>query len=388
MRVFFMMTALLFATLLFGATYTCPMHPQIVSDHPGTCPICGMDLVARDLKPLPLHSPEKRSPVMLSEGMIQTMGVRSEAVRYSEFGRHIRAFGVVEPNERMQKRLSLRVAGWIEALYVNAVGDTVSEGMVLFELYAPELIEAQNDYLGALASGEKRRIAASAMRLEGLGVDARVLRRLQKERSPLRNVPFYARSSAQVTTLQIAQGSYVTPGKELMRLDDLSSVWVRAMVDEQDALYVAHGTRAHITQQELGKLVYDATVDFVYPTIDSASRMVPVRLELPNPRYLLRPGGVVDVVFASDYDRRLSVPSTALLHRSDGTFVVVSLGAGHFEPRRVESGFESAGRVAIVSGVQEGEAVVTSGAFLIDSESALRDAMGNMGGAQHDHADH
>lgn len=362
---------------LMAAEYTCPMHPHILSEHEGSCPICGMDLVP--VAPSQTLTEGNRSVVTIAPETVQAMGVVTEAVTTTTFGRKIRAFGTVVRNERTVRRISVRTAGWIERLHVNAPGDPVTPGTLLFRLYAPELIQAQRDFLGAGARGEGRLLA--------LGMAKRSILQLGRSKTVEQNVPFYAESGGVITDLAVRQGEYVTPGRTLLEIADFASVWVHAFVSEQDAVYIDEWSTVQIVQRELGNVTYEAEVDYLYPQMDPRTHSVIVRMVLDNPRGLLRPGNAVDVTFTGDFDERLSVPADALLRHSDGTYVVIALGAGRFVPRKILTGFRSDGRVAVVRGLNAGERVVTSGQFLLDSESALRDALNNMR-RTHDHADH
>jgi Cu(I)/Ag(I) efflux system membrane fusion protein len=365
------------------------MHPHIISDKQGSCPICGMDLVELKLEPALPEQPGERSEVMIPPVTIQNMGVVTERAAYSHFGRQIRAYGSVAVNERSISAIAVRVEGWVESLEVDAVGDRVKKGDRLFLLYSPELLHAQRDYLNALGSGHKGRTDLTRNRLRSLGMAPQNIDTITRRKKVLEHVPFFAPEDGIVTALSTAEGGYLKPGMEVMALTDYATVWVRASVSEQDAVYLDATTRATIVQRGLGNITYEATVDYIYPEMERKTRTVPVRLVLQNSRGILRPGNYVEVRFESDFDYRLSVPEDALLRHSEGSYVIIALGEGRFVPRRVEPGFRHEGRVAIDSGLNEGESIVTSGQFLIDSESALRDAITNMRQeVHHDHAGH
>jgi len=380
------MKTLLFLTffltaILSAATYTCPMHPQIISEQEGSCPICGMDLVLHEREDLPsIHSArqEARSVVTISAQTVQNMGVKAELVEYADFGRDIHGFGVLSANERTRYDVSSRVKGWIEVLHVDAVGDKVKKGDLLYTLYSPELIEAQNDFLAALRSQKSVRIKASKNRLRTLGIQNQSIKTIQKSKEIIEFVPFYALSNGTVSSLIIAKGRYVTPQMQLMQIEDYSTLWVIASVEEQDAIYLETSTPARITQVKLGNIEYNASVDYIYPEIDTKTRTVKVRLKLDNSKKLLRIGGYVDVIFETDYERRLAVSTDALLYRSDGIYVVIALGDGAFVPRKVKIGLHVRGMTEVYKGLNEGDAIVTSAQFMLDSESAMRDAFSNM----------
>jgi Cu(I)/Ag(I) efflux system membrane fusion protein len=358
--------------------YTCPMHPHYISDSMGTCPICGMTLVPlKDGAPAADDASDgtpSRARVTIPPETIQNMGVRLGRTESTLFGRAIRSFGLVKENTRLETIISGRVAGWVDNLNVTAVGDPVSPGETLFTLYSPDLVGAQRDYLDAMRGGQAERTATSGRRLLALGIQEQTLAHIRKQGALLENVPYYAEKPGVVAELAIRAGSYIKPGQILMRIQDYGTVWLMASVAEKDLSFLKPGTPALVTFPNLSGQEARAVVDYIYPTIDSASRTGQVRLVLPNPDGRLRPGAYTDIVFQVGVERRLAVPNQAILIDGAGPHVVVSLGNGHFEPRTVRTGLSSGGRTEILAGLKDGERIVTSSQFLLDSESALRES--------------
>lgn len=408
--------------------YTCPMHPHYVADHPGTCPICGMDLVALDgededtpmpssdqpsgekkilywqapmdpnfksdkpgkspmgMDLVPIYDEETtantgRSIIRINPETIQSMGVRTEEVQMTSFGTLVRSYGDVTENVRLQFDIAARVEGWVENLKVQAVGDAVKEGDVLFKLYSPSLISAQQDLIGALGTGHRGRITSTTRRLVSLGVQERVIEEVLSRRKAFQRVPFYAQGDGLVSAMNVREGSYAKPGINLMTLQNYDSVWIDVSVAEQDIPFITKTSTARVSLPALGIKEQIADIDYIYPTIDRATRTGRVRLVLDNPGGALKPGAWADVEFETDVRERLSIPSDAILKSKDGDFVVVVLGGGRFQPRKIVSGLHYKGRTEALEGLIEGDQVVVSGQFLIDSESSLRESFRKMRGA-------
>ncbi len=388
-------------TLADNPQYTCPMHPHYISDEMGTCPICGMDLVpvkgeyntptGHNMSHVMEQDEHTRMSVIIAPETIQNMGVRIEKAQITEFGKNIRSYGLVSENIRLQQDISSRVDGWIEELEATAEGDVVKEGDLLFTLYSPELVSSQQDYISALVSGSKGRIDSAKKRLKSLGVQEKVLSGLKKNRKKLDNIPFYATANGVISKLNIKTGSHVKSGMQIAEIQDYSSVWINVSVAEKDLRFLNKSSSATVSFPNLGGKKHIGQIDYIYPTINSTSRTGQVRLVLDNPEGILRPGAYTDVDFETDIEKRLSVPSEAVLKSSEGDFVVVAEGDGRFQPRKVETGIHSLGHTAILSGIAQDDDIVVSGQFLIDSESSLRESFRKMqkagasAGGRHEH---
>ncbi|PCJ99195.1 MAG: efflux transporter periplasmic adaptor subunit [Zetaproteobacteria bacterium] len=419
--------------------YTCPMHPHYVADRPGSCPICGMDLVALDgeeerddsssnsemsdqssssatstgekkilywvapMNPnyrmdkpgkspmgmdlVPVYAQDgddtgkkknstKRSGVTISPETIQSMGVRTEKAQMVSFGTFVRSYGDVTENLRLQSDISGRVSGWINDLKVKVQGDEVKKGDLLFMLDSPELISAQQDYISALGTGIRGRINAAKRRLGSLGVQDKAIKNIRGSAKPY--IPFYATQDGIVSEINIREGSYVKPGMKVIQIQDYSSVWIDVSIAEQDIPYVNEETTVSVSFPNLGIQAQDAKIDYIYPTIDRTTRTGRVRLVLDNADKMIKPGAYADVEFETGVKRRLSIPSDAILKSKDGDFVVVAMREGRFQPKKVLSGLHYKGRTEILEGLVENDDVVVSGQFLIDSESALRESFRKM----------
>ena len=349
------------------AVWTCPMHPQVRQDTPGRCPMCGMDLVAVSVG-------EASDPaVTVDPRIVQTTGIQTFRVRPVTLYRHLRALGEVVAAEDRQAVVTPRVEGWVTRLAVDRTGMAVAAGDVIATLYAPALVEAQQERVLA----DPARAARVDARLGRLGMDARDIATLRRTGVVTDDVPLRAPRSGTVLALGVSQGSRVVPGTEIARLADLSVVWVEVDVPEADAPWVRAGQTASLDVAGRVGPPVEATVDFLYPTVDPRRRTLRVRLVVDNAAGALRPGQLVTarLGFREKADV-LAVPRQAVLSSGEGSLVFVHEGDGRFAPRAVTVGLQGDRRmVEIPSGLSAGEEVVANGLFLLDAESQLQEAL-------------
>jgi len=356
--------------------YTCPMHTHYIStDADGICPVCGMGLVAARLSQATLSAPED---IQVSEGMLQTMGVRVAEVKKTVLSRKIRAFGNVQANTRREVVSASRLEGWIENLAVTAEGDTVARGQLLYQIYSPELVAAQKDFLASLNIGNKNRINATEQRLRSLGMQRTAIASLREKRELLERIPVYAEDSGIVQSLEARDGAYVKPGNIVLKLQSYIDVWVIASIVEQDINDVVSGIPVRLNFPSAPSAPATGIVDYVYPTIDPVTRTLKVRIVVKNEQGVLRPGAFADVAFEVERGESLTIPSEAVLHDSLGSHVIISLGEGKFRSRKIQIGNTTEGKTEITTGLNESERVVVSGQFMLDSEANLREGFAKL----------
>ncbi|WP_088329946.1 efflux RND transporter periplasmic adaptor subunit [Lacimicrobium sp. SS2-24] len=365
--------------------YVCPMHSHIVKDHPGTCPICGMDLepVKRSA-----NEGDNGSQVTISGEMQQAMALVTETVRRDDLWKYIQTLGTATFDEANISHIHPRASGWLESLTPHAIGEPVEKGELLFTLYSPELVVAQDDYLQVLNNTDgrvrERMLQQGRLRLKLLGMDDSVIRQLEESRQSLYTVPFYAQRSGVLTELNVRHGMYVTPDIEMMAIADLSQLWVIADVFEDQFDWLQEGRPASIHFPGIGVHDAEATIDYIYPQLDPVTRSLKVRLRLDNPLKRIKAGMTAKVeIFGGPLRDVLVVNGSAIIRGANTSRVVVRTDDDRFEVRRVETGMQAQGKSEILYGLSEGEQVVTSGQFLIDSEASLSGGLNRTDSGSH-----
>ena len=379
-----------------------PMHPWYKSDKPGIAPDCGMKLV-------PVHEGEQaqyegKTPgmpagtVQITPEKQQLIGVEYGTVEYSATFDTIRAAAKVMLDETRIAKVNAKLEGWIDQVFVDFIGKHVSKGHPLLTIYSPEALATQQEYLLALKAkdlmaassmhemmgGHDSMLAAARKRLQLWDISDAQIDEILKTGQPLKNLTLYSPISGFVTERNAFPKQRITPDTVLYTVADLSNVWVQADVYEYEGAAVRVGEPATLTLPYLAGKVFRGRVSYILPQVDPMTRTLKVRLEFENPGYLLKPEMYGDVEFRTGGARRLTAPQQAVLNSGLRQVVFVDRGNGYFEPREVKAGQQLGDRVEILSGLKAGERIVTSGNFLIDSESQLKAAAAS--GATHQHA--
>lgn len=377
--------------------YTCGMHPQIIQDHPGNCPICGMRLT-------PIHPTDDdetnvtaasatNAPVPDTDAMaidsatVQRMNVRTADVVRGPLRRTMRTVGNVAYDETAVADVTTKFKGWIEKLDVDSTGALVNPGDALFDIYSPELYSAQTEYLAALpatnetpGAAEEGLAESARMKLKFFDLSDAQIADLEKTRQPSKTLTVHAPISGFVTEKNVVQGQMVDAGMKLYELADLAIVWVYAEIYEQDLPYIQLGQEATMTLDYLPDRSFRGRVTYVYPTVDEKTRTAKVRMEFHNPGYFLKPGMFATVELVSEVSAgAVQVPDSAVLRSGRKNTVFVALPNGRFAARSVVLGMQAQDDVdEVLSGLSAGERVVTSAQFMLDSESQLREAIQKM----------
>ena len=359
-----------------------PMVPASHFDKPGPSPFMDMELV-------PKFADEEGSTggMAIDPRMVQNLGVRTAAVATGSLARRIDTVGYVRPDEHRIVVVQPRAAGWVEKLYVRAVNDPVRRGQLLLELYAPDILAAQEEYLLAAKAAQRdpadRALEQAAQRrLSLLGLSDEQIRVLAASGKASRRVAVYATSDGVVSELGVREGMAVTPGTPMFSLLDLSSVWVTAEIPEAQAGWVAPGAAAEIAVPALPGRVLQGRVEYVYPQLDGTTRTLQVRVRLPNPGLKLKPGMYARVGIRSEGAKEsVLVPSEAVISTGTRSVAIVAEGEGRFAAVEIKIGDEADGRTEILEGLAAGQTVVVSGQFLIDSEASLRGTLQRLQGA-------
>ncbi len=419
--------------------YTCPMHPQVISKEPGQCPICGMDLVpvkqgtsgseegtekttsaekkgkilywqapmdpteiydhpgkskmGMDLVPVYESDVQKGGTVKIDPITVQNMGVRTVAVREKTISKSIRTVGTVAYDEQKMVAVTTKISGWIERLFVDYTGKRVRKGAPMLEIYSPDLVATQQEYLLALknrkllgkssfsevARGARDLLKATRDRLKLWDISPVQIRALENRGALTKTLTLFAPTNGFVIEKKAFQGDFVRAGAPLFKIADLSTVWLNAIIYENDIPWVHLGQKAIVRFDSFPNRDFSGTVSYIYPYLERKTRSVAVRLTLDNRDLILKPNMFATVFLKTrPQQKALVVPSEAVIRTGVRVLVFIALGKGKFQPRQVQLGIQNADEVQVASGLLPGEKVVTSAQFLLDSESRLQEAIQKM----------
>ena len=323
----------------------------------------------------------------------QLIGVQYGTVEYQSISRSLRAVGKVAFDETKIARINPKIEGWIENVYVDFTGKLVQKGQPMLSIYSPDLVSTQEEYLLAIKGrrqlGEspfpeainfsESLVKSARRRLELWDITDKQIQELEKRGTPSRTMTLYAPTSGFVTTRNAFPRQRVMPETELYAIADLSNVWVIADIYEFEAADIKLGQPATVTISSYPGREFKGKITYIFPQVDNATRTLKVRVELANKGFALKPDMYGDVTLNINYGNRLAVPQEAVMDSGSEQLVYVSLGDGYFEPRKVQLGAKVDNKYVVIEGLKAGERVVTSGNFLIDSESKLKSASGGMG---------
>ena len=414
--------------------FNCPMHPTYTSEKPGDCPICGMKLVPVETQEQPAEKTAGTAPgtpakkkimyrstmnpneisdqpgkdsmgmemvpfeveeggaagevggriqVRISPERQQLIGVRTAVVKIQPLMRHIRAVGRVDYAEPSLSVVNLKFDGWVEKLALGSTGRPVRKGEPLFDIYSPELVAAQQEYLIALKAGASFGDAASFLKsarekLRLWGFTDGQAEDLGRTGEVQKTVTVYSPGSGIVVEKNVVQGQKVMAGETLFRIADLSRVWILGEVYDYELPFIQTGQEVRVSLSYYPGESFTGKIAYIYPYLEPETRTNRVRVEVTNPGLKLKPGMFAEIEIQVDYGTRLTVPADAVLDAGESKIVFVAKGDGYFEPREVSLGARGQDLYEILGGLIEGEEVVTSANFLVDSESSLKAALSRM----------
>jgi Cu(I)/Ag(I) efflux system membrane fusion protein len=343
------------------------------------------------------QTPFSGNTITISPERLQTIGVKFEFVKPRSLEKIIRTVGRVDVDERLMARVNIKFEGWIETLLVSAIGDHVRSGQSLFTIYSPDLVATQEEYLLALqgvrelgqsefpevSRGAKDLLEAARRRFRLWDITEDHIHDLEKTGKVLRTLPIHSPITGTVMRMEARAGTYVTPGTELYMIADLSQIWILADIYEYELPSIKPGQTAKVTLSYDPRTVLTARVGFIYPTLDPQTRTAKVRFELENPGERLKPGMYANVELKIPLGTRLAIPRDAILESGERQVIFIHHGGGKLEWRTVKLGVQAGDWAEVLEGLKEGDHIVTSANFLIDSESQLKAAVGGMKRMQH-----
>jgi RND family efflux transporter MFP subunit len=369
-----------------------PMDPTEIYDHPGKSKM-GMDLV-------PVYADQAGAAsggtVVIDPATEQNMGVRYTTVRKMDFSREIRAVGLVAYNEEKLYTVNTKISGWIEKLYVDYTGQQVRKGQPLLEIYSPDLVTTQQEYLLALNNkdavsasnfnsirdGAESLLKSTLQRLDYWDIPRSEIDRLEKTGEVRKTLQLNAPASGVVIHKNAVSGLHVMSGMDLYKIADLSTVWIEASVYDFELPWISEGQKATAELSYLPGKDYQGRISYIYPYLDEKARTAKIRLEFSNPGLELKPGMYATVYLqGKTIPNALVIPNEAIIRSGERNVVFVSRGEGRFEPREIkigETGGPNNDYVRVISGLLDGDKIVTSAQFLLDSESRLQEAIQKM----------
>ncbi|MGB7622077.1 MAG: efflux RND transporter periplasmic adaptor subunit [Terriglobia bacterium] len=372
------------------------MHPAYKSDKPGTAPDCGMTLVPVYADGGGELTGDNLPPgaIKISATKQQLIGVQFGEVQFGPVEKTIRAVGHLAFNETKIIRVHTKISGWIDKVFVDYTGQLVKKGQPLFTVYSPDLVSTQEEFLIGLkakqylsdsqfkdvSTGAQSLYIASRRRLQLWDISDAQIEELERTQKPTRDLTLYAPDDGFVTKRNAFPKQQVNPDTEVYELADLSTIWVLADVYEYELPEIKLGQMARINLTYFPGKIFAGKVSYIYPEVDNTTRTAKIRIELPNADFRLKPDMYASVELQLNYGKQLSVPQEAVLDSGTEQTVFVALGNGYFEPRKVQVGAKVDNRYIVLSGLKPQEKVVTSGNFLIDSESQLKSAVAAMAG--------
>lgn len=363
-------------------TYTCPMHPQIIQDKPGTCPICGMDLV-------PFERNAADAALNLDDSQQALANVTTMAVSLNGFSTYKQLNGRLAVNPEKTEYISSRVAGRLEHLYVRQTGEQIFKGQPLYQIYSEQLLTLQQEYLLAIAQATQfpndqtfaQLVKSSKQKLSLYGQSENQIKLLQTNKKTNPYITYTSPGNGTVAELSVTEGQYVAEGSQLMRLEGYQSLWVEADIYPSEAGSIKDGQSLKVVIPGWEDQPQMMTVRFINPGLNTGTQVIQLRGSIPNPNHQWQPGLQANVfVPSASKDNVMSLPVDAVIRDGKGTHVWIEKSKGKFEPQMVKIGLESFDSVEIKEGLKEGDRVVITGAYLLYSEYILKKGKNPMAG--------
>ncbi|MBS1527479.1 MAG: efflux RND transporter periplasmic adaptor subunit [Bacteroidetes bacterium] len=365
------------------AYYTCSMHPQVCEDHPGNCPICGMKLIKVELT----GSGNANNRIILTEAQIRLAGIQTDTVRKENTADEKTLTGTVTFNENETKEISARIAGRIQQLFVRAIGKRVAIGEPIYSLYSEDLLTAEKEYLLARQQQSvlhnpdvdyKQLIDAAEHKLQLWGLSAQEIKNLAVSGKTSSTVNILSTVNGTVSGIDVHEGDYATEGMTIFKVKDLNNLWVEAQLYASETGNYKLRENVKVSFPDLGGQAINGSMEFINPELSETSKVDLIRIDIPNPQGLIRPGMLAYISIASGQKNTLAVPASAVLTNGKGSMVWIKNADGSFSSRMVKLGSGNSNYVSIVSGLEYGEVVVSKGAYLLNSEAIFKNGEDKM----------
>jgi len=369
--------------------WTCTMHPQVHKDSPGACPICGMDLIKKvvdDTADVSSKSGMESMLTLTSDKQVLA-NVSTIKIKNERLIKELSAYSYLDFVEQNRKTIPAKFNGRIEKLFVNKTGDYIQKGQPLFEIYSPDLAQAQNEFLIALSSNKNENnslLDASKKKLELFGLTSDQIEELKKSAEIKLTLTYYSPVNGTVIEKKVQEGMYVNEGTAIYEVAELSTLWNIAEVNETDLSTIKLGSNAKLKLKAYPGEEFMGKVTFIYPLINSQTRTVKIRSEFSSQNNKLKPQMYGETTFSADAGKGLLVPADAIIFSGNNNVVWVKTSDGMFEARNVEVGQKFGDKYQVLSGLNKNDEVAASGGFLIDSESQLK--TGKPTGHQHENS--
>lgn len=360
------------------AYYTCSMHPQVHEEHPGNCPICGMKLIKVELTGTVGANSDK---ITLTATQLQLAGIQIDTVRDENIGNEKTLTGKVTTNENTAAELSARIAGRVQQLFVRTVGEKITIGQPVYSIYSEDLQEAEKEYLLAKQQQKllhnpdvdyQQLISAAENKLQLWGLSAAQIKNLATSGKVSATTTVLSKVGGTVSDISVHEGDYVTEGMTILKTQALNNLWIEAQLYASDAGNYKENDQVSVSFPDLNGQVIRGKVAFVNPELSEASKVDLIRVSIPNPQGLIRPGMLAYIAVSSKGNRSLAVPASAILTSGKGNMVWVKNKNGSFSAKMVTLGSGNSTYVSVLSGLSPGDIVVTNGAYLLNSEAIFK----------------
>jgi len=365
------------------AYYTCSMHPQVHEEHPGNCPICGMKLIKVELTGTAGTNSDK---ITLTATQLQLGGIQTDTVRNENIGSEKTLTGTVTTNENTAAELSARIAGRVQQLFVRTVGEKISVGQPVYSIYSEDLQEAEKEYLLAKQQQKvlhnpdvdyQQLISAAENKLLLWGLSSAQVKNLAASGKISATTIVLSKVGGTVSDISVHEGDYVTEGMSILKTQALNNLWIEAQLYASDAGNYKENDRVSVAFPDLNGQVINGKVEFVNPELSEASKVDLIRVSIPNPQGLIRPGMLAYISIGGSSTRSLAVRASAILTDSKGSKVWVKNSDGSFSPKMIQPGSGNPNYVQVLSGLHAGDVVVTNGAYLLNSEAIFKNGNDN-----------